>query len=470
MTTLHILTATILLAVAPACSDRPPVRETPPTLIAHAGGIGNHRVYTNSLEALDHSVAAGHTLIEIDLSWTSDDHLVLVHDWDREFVRIFDREPGQLSRTDFLAAESPWGITQLSLDDLEPFLRGNPGVALVTDIKERNLEGLTRIVDRYPKLRHRFVPQIYHPEEMDRVEALGFERIIFTLYMTELPDSEIVSFAESAGLWAVTMPPGRARSGDLAARLASSGTPVYVHTINDRLTMEALRRVGVFGIYTDWLAPSDAQKEPDTSAWLEQTDGLRALDHRAVAFVPWAMDGLQQFLDINNPESNETSTALSAIDSSGQLVAVEEIVVAAGENRVFDLTAFATGGSGQGWLRIDGGENAVIEMRRRFREGAEQKISINRHSYGRLLTRGSGLGVSGLLLAVVNPTQSTQTYVLRRRIGNELIDDETAEVEPEHQLLRVYRSSTDHEIELTVTGGPMVAHTLKWDAMLDTVW
>ncbi len=64
-----------------------------PRLIAHAGGIGNQRTDTNSLEALDASVGRGHTAIEVDLSWTTDGRLVLLHDWDETLTGLFGRDP-----------------------------------------------------------------------------------------------------------------------------------------------------------------------------------------------------------------------------------------------------------------------------------------------------------------------------------------------------------------------------------------
>ena len=69
------------------------------------------------------------------------------------------------------------------------------------------------------------------------------------------------------------------------------------------------------------------------------------------------------------------------------------------------------------------------------------------------------------MVAVVNPTDSIQSYRLRRLIGSDVIDDDLVDLEPGHQLLRVYRSQTEKEIQLTVTGGLMVIQVLRWDPL-----
>ena len=69
------------------------------------------------------------------------------------------------------------------------------------------------------------------------------------------------------------------------------------------------------------------------------------------------------------------------------------------------------------------------------------------------------------MIAVVNPTDSIQSYRLRRVIGTDVIDDDVVDVQPRHQLLRVYRSQTEETIHLTVSGGPMVAQVVRWDPL-----
>ena len=50
--------------------------------IAHAGGMINGDIYTNSLEALNHSYAKGFRLFELDIIKTADGQYVAAHDWE----------------------------------------------------------------------------------------------------------------------------------------------------------------------------------------------------------------------------------------------------------------------------------------------------------------------------------------------------------------------------------------------------
>lgn len=50
--------------------------------IAHAGGIINGKIYTNSLDALNNSYKDGFRLMELDLTHTTDGAIIAVHDWE----------------------------------------------------------------------------------------------------------------------------------------------------------------------------------------------------------------------------------------------------------------------------------------------------------------------------------------------------------------------------------------------------
>lgn len=228
----------------------------PFVVIAHAGGTARGRTYSNSLEALDQSAAKGFTLVELDFSWTSDGHLVLLHDWDQEFTRLFDGQPGRRTLAEFKSLTSRFGLTQMDLADLGSWMDQNPDVWVITDIKQRNLEGLRHIADRLPGHRQRIVPQIYEPTEYAPVRGLGFDRIILTIYASELSDDALCAFASDHHLAAVTMPLGRAVQSELGPRLAEIGVRVLVHPVNDRGVAADLRNAGIDGVYTDWLSPT----------------------------------------------------------------------------------------------------------------------------------------------------------------------------------------------------------------------
>ncbi|KGF69618.1 hypothetical protein LL06_09820 [Hoeflea sp. BAL378] len=226
------------------------------TLIAHAGGGLPQGDYSNSKEALAQSLAHGFELFELDFNWTADGELVIGHDWATEY-RYWNRLEWGDWVASLLAAPSSrryqeatprFGLTRLSLDALLEWLRQNPG-RIVTDFKTGNIEGLARIAERAPELRHRFVPQIYAVPEYRAVRALGFDDIIFTTYRLP-PTAELFAEIDRFDLFAVTVP-----ADDLAtAAGVVSANRIFTHTINQPVPLPA------DGYYTDCLIPA---KSPD---------------------------------------------------------------------------------------------------------------------------------------------------------------------------------------------------------------
>ena len=79
-------------------------------------------------------------------------------------------------------------------------------------------------------------------------------------YRSPLPDDEVIQFATSNNLFAVTMPVRRAFPFSLLQDLNRKGVPVYVHTINKIEVFKYLHRKGVHGIYTDKILPKDLHR------------------------------------------------------------------------------------------------------------------------------------------------------------------------------------------------------------------
>jgi len=459
-----VLCAVVLFS-ASCGAPRPEFGELP-SLIAHAGGIGNHRTYTNSLEALNRSVAEGYPAVEIDFSWTRDDHLVLLHDWVRDVPLLFDRPPGKMSFEEFRSARSPDGLTLLALEDLEPWLEDNPDILVFTDFKERPVEGLKRIADAYPGDLHRIVPQIYRPDELEAVQHLGYETIVWTLYNSDLDDAGVVDFASKNPLFGVTMPIQRAFSSDLPLQLTAADVPVFAHTVNDYPTLLELRKRGVAGVYTDWLSPGDEESASRLEPWTFEESGCEPAEFRTIPFVPSNMAGLQISLVFRNdaPDGEPLHVELRAQD--GTAVGTAEIDLEPGVEKGLDVADLFPPSVDHGWVRIETASTVQSFSRWVFRENPASIRKVDATSCSDFIAKGPGAGVSGLLVAVVNPTAATHSYTLRRKIGGDLIDEESVPLDPGHQLIRVYRSRTDKPIEVSIGGGQMVPMVLRWDPLV----
>lgn len=227
----------------------------PDKYISHAGGRVKGLTYTNSKEAMDESYKNGYKLMELDMEWTTDDNLVLIHDWDGYVETAFGVGQKRYSTEEFMNFDMIEGLTQMSVDTLADWLRENEGIYIVTDIKKDNVKALQLISDRYPDLVDRFVPQIYRFDQYVGTRNAGYKNIILTLYISNYTDSEILDFADRYNLMAVTMPIDRAKT-DLPKLLNDNGVYVYSHTINDLDLENELLPFSVNGFYTDDILPN----------------------------------------------------------------------------------------------------------------------------------------------------------------------------------------------------------------------
>ena len=118
---------------------------------------------SNSVEALEEcarSFGESGGLVELDFNFTSDGELVCIHDWSPEYIDGIEYGIA-LSYDEFMSSEIYWNFTPLDLSYVASFLRANPEIYIVTDIKTDNVAGAEKIAADYPDLKDRFIIQIY---------------------------------------------------------------------------------------------------------------------------------------------------------------------------------------------------------------------------------------------------------------------------------------------------------------------
>lgn len=226
----------------------------PEKLISHAGGQVKGVYYTNSKEAIDKSYENGFKFIELDFEWTTDENLVLIHEWKEKVEELFSKEPKMYSTEEFKSFKMIEGLTQMTIEDLAEWLYEHEDVYIITDVKSDNVNALKLIKEKYPELMPQIIPQIYKMDEFIPVQGLGYTNIILTLYASRYPDEEIIDFARRHEIFAITMPMERAQT-QLPNKLKQENVFVYTHTINEPELRKELEANGVDGFYTDELLP-----------------------------------------------------------------------------------------------------------------------------------------------------------------------------------------------------------------------
>ena len=226
--------------------------------IAHAGGGIAGETYTNSYDALNKNIKKGFNYFELDFSFTSDEHLVCIHDWEGSFERSFGfstKVRPTLKEFQTLV-ENKSEFQKCALDGLIEWIKENPTATIVTDVKDDNIKALKLLAKRIPDFRKRIIPQIYDPSNYDLIKKMGFDQIIWTLYRYNGSNEEVLKWVDRfKGPFAITMPIGRAVT-ELPSLLARKHIPTYVHTINSEEEKDKfLTEFALMNVYTDFLNP-----------------------------------------------------------------------------------------------------------------------------------------------------------------------------------------------------------------------
>lgn len=227
--------------------------------VAHAGGHLLGRVYTNSLEALDHSANLGFKLFELDLSFTSDNNLVCLHGWEYGAQRSLGYKIAtapSMAEFEVLTKYSPIS-TPCTLDSLIEWLNRRKDVRIITDVKDpsRNLEALKLIATKVDNFSQKIIPQAYNPKEINSLKGIGYKDIIFTLYRFSGTDDKVIETVRTnEDLFATTVAESRINQR-LIDFFVSEKFPFYIHTLNQAKSFEHLFGYDFFNIYTDYLGP-----------------------------------------------------------------------------------------------------------------------------------------------------------------------------------------------------------------------
>ena len=231
--------------------------------IIHAGGFmecnGQVMDYTNTYETLENLYDAGNRVAEYDFLYTSDGAIVCAHDEGDKWARGYDYDYAP-TLDEFLGTKYQGELTPMNLEMLAEFMSSHKDFYVVTDVKDDNIEFCQHVKDTYPELMDQFIIQIYHADGYDPVREMGFQNIIFTFYRTNADErvpEDLLNFLSQHEVMGVTFWDYWAEPGsEFFDTMVASGVPMYVHTINSVDSMKAMFDLGIAGIYTDVVDPS----------------------------------------------------------------------------------------------------------------------------------------------------------------------------------------------------------------------
>jgi glycerophosphoryl diester phosphodiesterase len=205
--------------------------------------------YTNSPDALNQNYESGRRIFEIDLALTSDDHIVLAHDWDAYGGKAPDRATfltdGTFTRLDFSHFIDSVGQTC-------------PDCRIVTDTKfEFEQFWKTYSATVPPEMqRDQFVLQTYDFATAQSLAArTPTQPQILTLHLLEsVAEADLAVLDNVPSLIAVTMPLDRVPFQSSQVQ-AATGKPAfsqgYPWMMRSQIVLRLARAFGVTGFYKD---------------------------------------------------------------------------------------------------------------------------------------------------------------------------------------------------------------------------
>lgn len=228
------------------------------SVIAHAMGSVNGVDYTNSKEAFEQSYKKGYRVFEIDLSFTSDNRIVLWHDWEEDTGKYVKQSGRKIPTYEFFMSHKICKkYTPLSLEDLIDIMESHPDIYVVTDSKETNylsiLKSLVKESKEDDTILNRFIIQFYEYDQYAKIQKVySFKNCLFTIYnLRDRNLDHIGSFCKENKVPVVGVPPKYAGNKRDVAKLKEYGVYVYTYTINKPRNARFYKQCGIDGIYTD---------------------------------------------------------------------------------------------------------------------------------------------------------------------------------------------------------------------------
>lgn len=234
-------------------------------IVGHSFGEIDGYTYTGCLEAFEKKYDEGVRTFEVDFAWTSDEELVLRHDWKME-EGFQDFEPGYVpTKDEFINSKIYGEYTPLTYRQLLAIMKEHEDMWIVTDTKnsdpEKAREDFREIVrvareEECEECLDRMIVQFYNEEMYYSIRNLyDFNAYIFTLYMRWDSSydqyTEIVRWCAANDIHNITMWADSSKNEGILDYSKMYDMNIYVHTVNDDEEARALLYDGVKGIYTD---------------------------------------------------------------------------------------------------------------------------------------------------------------------------------------------------------------------------
>ena len=230
--------------------------------IAHNGGIVQGRAKSDSREAWELSYSRGIRIIDADLAFTSDNHLVLRHSWADDLEQAY--YPSQPSLQEFTGTLIFMKYHSMTAEDMINFMLSHDDLYVAADCKDDPVKIYSALVQTAQTMNaeevlDRIIVSLYRTADVDRVKSVyPFKHFVLRQYGWLHNWYSLAEFCLKNDVHVVNIfnfvidadPEG-------VKILTSKGIRVYAAVVNSLKQMQAYKDLGIFGAVSDSLSEED---------------------------------------------------------------------------------------------------------------------------------------------------------------------------------------------------------------------
>lgn len=196
--------------------------------IAHAGGAIDGRIYTNSLEALDHNYKMGFRLFELDILKTADGKYVAAHDW-KKWKRMTGYKGDTPVTHDVFMELNPFGeYTPLDMEAINYWFDNRKDAVLVTDKINEPVKFAASFIDK-----SRLMMELFSDEALEEGLEAGIKSAMPGQWIIkDLIADDVPALYNRGVRHAAVSRRFIADNHDLLAALKKAGIKVFVYNVN----------------------------------------------------------------------------------------------------------------------------------------------------------------------------------------------------------------------------------------------
>ena len=222
------------------------------------GGAINGYTYTNCKEAWIHSYENGVRVFDADASFTSDNRIVLRHEWHDDLGQNGAFDASVPTYEKFMSTPIFGNLTPMSLEMMIDFMADHEDVYVAVDFKD-GVELIRSMVDVFidsghQELLDRIIISFYDYDDFEAISSIyGFQNFAIRQY-ENLPHNyqELTEFCIDKHI-PVCMIKMRYLETDDISILLENGIKIFVAVINTEEELKTVQERGASGIVSDFI-------------------------------------------------------------------------------------------------------------------------------------------------------------------------------------------------------------------------